>query len=622
MVLPAAIHGSAAADNEPLPPSSANSTAHKSRWSARGVVLAGGDGPVMLDSGIVVVADARIDNRAELAATLGIGAAVPDGALIAAAYRKWGEACAAHFDGVFAFALWDADRRRLFCARDLIGVRPLYYCQTGACLHFAQSVEALAGMGGTQRHLRDEAVADFLYGRVLNAQGTWFAGVQRLPAGHAIIFEHGAMRLHQHSRIARAPPMACRDPAESLRDILDAAVTRRAGGDERVGVLLSGGLDSSAIACLLRDQRARTGAPPLPVFSMMFREPERSNERRYCDAVLATGGFDPHVLELDGYAPFNDLEAQLSEMGGPALAPNLSCMRTVVAAAADRGVKVLLDGHGGDEVVSHGYGLLDELAGRGAWLALLREARGAADNYGRSRLVLTRRVAARQQRLDARIIARLLAPFDREAGAAASGPPSHIMSHDLVTRSRIGERLRAYSRPEAAGGEQAQHHAVLNDPLQAYAFEVHAAFYGSMGVAARYPFWDRRVVEFCLSLPAGEKLSNGWSRLVLRRAMAGIVPSSVLRRRDKMDFTVHLARGLVRHHHARILDLLASPSSVLAPFVDLARARAVYAVIAADPDAAQGRAVQMIWRAAVLGIWLEMGCGAHASAVARQEVAA
>ncbi len=622
MVLPAAIHGSAAANNEPLPPSSANSTAHKSRWSARGVVLAGGDGPVMLDSGIVVVADARIDNRAELAATLGIGAAVPDGALIAAAYRKWGEACAAHFDGAFAFALWDADRRRLFCARDLMGVRPLYYCHTGACLHFAQSVEALASMGGTQRYLRDEAVADFLYGRVLNAQGTWFEGVQRLPAGHAIIFEHGAMRLHQHSRIARTPLMACRDPAESLRDILDAAVARRAGGDERVGVLLSGGLDSSAIACLLRDQRAHTGAPPLPVFSMMFREPERSNERRYCDAVLATGGFDPHVLELDGYAPFNDLEAQLSEMGGPALAPNLACMRTVVAAAADRGVKVLLDGHGGDEVVSHGYGLLDELAGRGAWLALLREARGAADNYGRSRLVLTRRVAARQQRLDARIIARLLAPFDREAGAAASGPPSHIMSHDLVTRSRIGERLRAYSRPEAAGGEQAQHHAVLNDPLQAYAFEVHAAFYGSMGVAARYPFWDRRVVEFCLGLPAGEKLSNGWSRLVLRRAMAGIVPSNVLQRRDKMDFTVHLARGLVRHHHARILDLLASPSSVLAPFVDLARARAVYAVIAADPDAAQGRAVQMIWRAAVLGIWLEMGCGAHASAVARQEVAA
>lgn len=618
MVRPA-ISGRAAADGRPLArPADADA------WHAPGVVLAGGGGAVMHGGGIAVVADARLDNRDALAAELGLARSAGEGAVIAAAYARWGEDALPRLEGAFAFALWDAPRRRLLCARDMMGMRPFHYRHEGASLAFAQTAGALADGA---RAPRDAAVADFLHGRVLDADGTWFAGVRRLTAGHSLVFERGTLRLRCYRRITPLPPGAeRREPAEALRARLDAAVARRAQGEADVGVLLSGGLDSSSIACLLRDQRAREGAPPLPVYAMMFREPERSSERRHFDAVVATGGFAPRVLELDGYAPFDRFEALLDLTDGPTLSPNLACMRHVAAAAAERGTTVLLDGHGGDEVVSHGYGLLDELAARGAWLALLGEARGAADNYGRSRWVLARRIAARHRdrRLDARIIAKLLAPLDREAAPAAGRPPAHLMARDLVERSGIAARLRAAAPTGPADSEAAHHLAVLADPLQAYAFEVHAAFYRGMGVTARYPFWDREVVEFCLSLPAEAKLSRGWSRLVLRRAMGGIVPASILARRDKLDFTVHLARGLVRHHHERLRHLLASPASPLAPYLDRARAEAAYATIAADPDAAPGRLVQMVWRAASLGIWLESGCGARAAPPARlpQEAAA
>lgn len=606
---PCAISGRAAADDRPLAAPSGPAD-----WHAPGVVLAGGGGAVMHDGGIVLVADARLDNRADLARELGLARGASDSAVIAAAYVRWGEDGFARLEGAFAFALWDARRRRLLCARDLMGVRPLHYRHEGASLAFAQTAGALAEGAGA-RTLRDEAVADFLYGRVLDAEATWFPGVMRLPAGHSLVFERGTLTVSAYRRITPLPRSADpRPPAEALRDRLDAAIARRVEGEAEVGVLLSGGLDSSSIACLLRDRRRRDGAPPLPVYAMMFREPERSSERHHFDAVVATGGFAPHVLELDGYAPFAGFEDLLAITDGPTLAPNLACMRQVVAAAAARGTRVLLDGHGGDEVVSHGYGLLDELAARGAWLSLFREARGAADNYGRSRWVLARRIAARQRetRLDARILAKLLAPLDREAAPAAGRPPAHLLSRDLAERSGIAGRLSAFARPEAAGSEAAQHLAVLTDPLQPYAFEVHAAFTRGMGVAARYPFWDREVAEFCLGLPAEEKLSRGWSRLVLRRAMQGIVPDSILARRDKLDFGVHLARGMVRHHHARLMQLFASPASPLAPYLDLPRAEAAYAAIAADPDAASGRTVQMVWRAASLGIWIESGCGAQA----------
>lgn len=596
------ISGMVAPDLRPLGPSPA-----AGGWSAPGVRLAG-PAPFTEDA-LTVVADARLDNRAALAATLGLPARAEAAAVIAAAYHRWGEDCPARLDGAFAFALWDARARRLLCARDVAGVRPFFYRAAEGALAFAQSAQMLADPAAVPRA---EAIADFLYGRVLDAESTWFAGVMRLPAGHSLMFEGGRCRIARHSRLAPAPYDPARPAPETLRALLDAAVAARAEGGERVGVLLSGGLDSSTIACLLRDQRKALGAPPLPVFSMMFREPQRSNERRHLDEVLATGGFAPTVLELDGYAPLQDFGGLLVATGGPSLSPNLACMREVVAAARARGVEVLLDGHGGDEVVSHGYGLLDELAARGDWLTLLGEARGAADNYGRSRFALARRVALRAgaRRRDARIIARLLTPFDREAVPDAERPPAHLLSRDFLAESRLAERLRAAPRPEAAGGEAEQHRAVLADPLQPYAFEVHAGFYGAMGVEARYPFWDRKVAEFCLGLPASEKLSRGWSRLVLRRAMAGVVPASVLARRDKLDFTVHLARGLVRHHHEQVMDLVASAASPLAPHVDLARASSLYAKIAANPDAAPGRAVQMIWRAVSLGIWLESGCGA------------
>lgn len=598
--------------DERLPPGSA------ATWRAPGVMLAGGGGPAVFADGLAVVADARIDNAASLAGRLGLAPDAGAAALIAAAWRAWGEEAPARLEGQFAFALWDPARRSLLCARDLMGVRPLYFRRDGRGVCFAQAADALAAPADRARTLREEAVADFLYGRVLEPQGTWFAGVERLPAGHALSFAGGRVRIARFAAIAPEPFVPGSDAPAGLRARLETAVARAAEGSGHVGALLSGGLDSSSLACLLRDRRRRAGAPPLPVFAMMFREPARSDERRHFDAVVATGHFEAHVLELDGYDPFAGFEALLTDMGGPTLSPNLAAMAHVLAAARARGIETLVDGHGGDEVVSHGYGLLDELAAGGRWAALWREARGAADNYGRSRAVLVRRVAARQRRrLDARVLAKLLAPFDREAAPAAGQPPTHLLSRDLLDRSRLGERLAAFVRPEHIASEEAQHRAVLADPLQPYAFEVHAAFTRAAGLAARYPFWDRQVVEYCLGLPAREKLSQGWSRLVLRRAMRGIVPDSVLDRRDKIDFGVHLARGMVRHHGARLAHLFSAGDSPLAPYVDLARARAAWTALAADPDAASGRSVQMLWRAAALGIWLETGCGAATTGAVR-----
>lgn len=590
----------------PSRPGSPQAACSTSEWTGAGAALASrGGAAVEIAPGLAIVADARIDNAADLRRELGLVIGVSTEKLIAAAYCRWQEDCPAHLEGDFAFAIWDARERRLLCARDPAGIRPFYYANSGGTLRFAQTPGVLISAMDCAPTLRDEAIADYIYGRVIEDEGTFFDGVKRLPAGHVLVLRGGELSLRRYYELTPATS-AGQDVHEEFRYLLDEAVRKRATGPERVGALLSGGLDSSSIACLLRDQQQAEGASDVSVFSMVFGEPERSNERPFVDQVLAGGGFASQVLELDGYRPLDGFEALLEDCDGPTHAPNLACMRHVIGAAAESGVRVLLDGHGGDEVVSHGYGLLSELAANGAWLKLWREARAAADDYGRSSLALTRRVASRQNGLDARVIARLLAPFDRPPPPESRGP-AHLLARDLLDRSAFKDRLRGFARPEAAEGEQQQHRAVLTSALQPYAFEVHAAFYRGMGVEARYPFWDRHLVEFCLGLPAHEKLSGGWSRLVLRRAMAGIVPGPVLARRDKLDFTIHLARGLAAHHRDRIEALFEGGSAnPLANYCDLGAARTAFAVICADPDAAPGRHVQMVWRAVALGIWLEM----------------
>jgi len=215
-------------------------------WVGAGVVLRCRGGiAVEAIPGLAVAADARIDNAPDLRHELGLGPVVPTEKLIAAAYAKWQDDCPAHLEGDFAFAIWDARERRLLCARDPAGIRPLYYTHSGGIFRFAQSPGVLLRAHQHNLPLRDEAVADFLYGRVMEAEGTFFAGVKRLQAGHALVLRSDTLSLRRYFDLAPSAP-AGRDGAEEFRHLLDEAVRKRSGGHERVGALLSGGLDSSS----------------------------------------------------------------------------------------------------------------------------------------------------------------------------------------------------------------------------------------------------------------------------------------------------------------------------------------------------------------------------------------
>ena len=180
------------------------------------------------------------------------------------------------------------------------------------------------------------------------------------------------------------------------------------------------------------------------------------------------------------------------------------------------------------------------------------------------------------------------------------------MNPDLVARTDVAARHRAQWASLAGYTTEREHHlAAISASLQAYALEVLDKVAARAGIEARYPFWDKRLAEFCLALPSNAKLCNGWSRLILRQAMQGILPNSVQWRRDKHDFTPLLLRSMLDYHRSMLDDiLLANRDNDVGGYVDLPAVAAAYRRIAEPPQAANGYDVQAVWRTVALALWL------------------
>lgn len=562
------------------------------------------------------VADARIDNAADLAARLDLPSDVTPARLILTLYRASGLDCAEQLDGDFAFVIWDASLRRLIGARDRFGIKPLYLAGDSDGLAAASDPGRLPARFRSE--MSDAAASAYLAGTIADDRRTFFARIGRVPPAQLFVKDAAGMTLRRYWQFEPvAPdttPLAAQ--AERLRELLGRAITRRSAGAAHPGALLSGGLDSSSIARLLRD----SSDAPLPTFSMVHSDPKLS-ERPHIEAVLGQGGFVPQFLDTTAIGPFHNLPQLLEQMHEPFMAPNLATIAPLFAQARAAGIDVLFDGHGGDEVVSHGMALLPRLAREGRWLALWRALR-AADCFGQERTPLFLTYLARH-RPRTRWLTRTLLRGLGEGPVQASFVPRNLVDPDYARFTGLDVRLESVrsARASVRSSESERHRAVLGGPEQSYGFEVLDRLNRANGIEGRYPFWDRELIEFCLSLPAESRLANGWTRLVLRRAMAPVLPQTVAWRRDKLDFTRAILRGMIADPDGQVEQALSG--ATLQGYVNLPLARSLWRALIEQPDRADARIVQAIWRCTVFAVWLDQRRhGAASDPFSNKELAA
>ena len=559
----------------------------------------------------VIVADARLDNRLELVAALGLtgerAAEIGDSELILRAYERWGEDCAPRLLGDFAFAIWDPRNQQVFCARDHVGVKSLYYHQAPTTFLFASEIKALLTSPHVPYQLNPARVADHLVGLIDDQAITFYRDIYRLPAAHTLTVTRKGRRIRRYWSLdsSRKVELGSDEAfAEAFRECFTEAVRCRLRGEHRVGCLLSGGLDSSSIAVTARDLLRTEGRESLETFTAIFpglsaADLRRIDEREFVEAVVRQGGVQNHPVRGDLLSPLTDVGRALGQLDEAFAAPNLYLHWALYGAAQARGVRVLLDGIDGDTTVSHGLEYLPALARSGRGITLGRELLALSRRHG-----VGVRHLLWQYVLDPVIpgsLRRGLRYLGREPDRLADS----VIRPDFARRMGVVDRLEALeSLQRRSGGSARQAHAAaMESGLIPYALELADKAAAGFGVEPRYPFFDRRLMELCLAMPGNQKLRDGWSRFVMRRAMAGRLPETVRWRSSKANLAPNFKRRLLDNDRNLLAEIVLDQPGMIDEYVDVPTLRRTYDRYLADPGSEADALT--IFNAVVLGLWLQ-----------------
>jgi asparagine synthase (glutamine-hydrolysing) len=565
--------------------------------------------PVAGRGGLVLTADARIDNRRELMDALPAldrpARDAPDSELILAAYRTWGVRCATHLVGDFAFALWDDVNRHLFCARDPFGVKPFYYhYQPARLFAFATEIKGILALREVPRRLNENRVADYLQWSFDDEEITFYDGIVRLPPAHTLLVTRDRLTLRRYWNLDPERELRLgsdRAYAEAFQEVFTQAVRCRLRSAFPVGSSLSGGLDSSSIVCTARSLLHQQARPPLHTFSLRFDDLPECDESQFIDAVLDGGDLLPHRIRGDRLSPMEELDRYLTFEDGASWVFNMCLHWAMHRSAAEHGVRVFLDGLGGDEVVCHGIGHLPQLLRSGRLPELAVSVVRLGRHFDQPPLRILRRQAIRP----------LLPPAALRLWAARRGrpPPAQSPVRPLVARAlaeRVGleDRLRLLdrTRPAAPSTLRGSHYGALLAGINSAGFESIDPVAAAFSLEPRYPFYDRRLVEFCLALPGEQKLRWGWSRFVLRQAMAGTLPERVRRRGGKANLSAQFNNGFLAFERERIEAVVHGGSQTLAPYVDMDVLRELYRQYSTG---ARRQNAELVWHPVMLAVWLE-----------------
>jgi asparagine synthase (glutamine-hydrolysing) len=466
-----------------------------------------------------VTADARLDGRVDLLNELDLsgssGQSVPDSELILRAYAKWGSGCLAHLRGDFSFAVWDARKKQLFCARDQFGIKPFYYASVGSVLVFSNTLDCIRRHPAVSPRLDDLAIADFLLFDMIREPGaTSFVDIHRLPPAHTLTCRLTGISVRRYWELPVSGPVHHKPPSECVeqfRELLDLAVADRLR-TKNVAVFMSGGLDSPTVAASAKRILARDGSTAgLCAYTEVFDSLIPHEERRYAKLVAEALKI-PIEFQADGMGLRKDQNLEDSAWPEPAHSPGSDGGVAQMSQIAARN-RVALTGYGADPTFSC---LLSVHFSHLFKKAQLGRALGDAMRFfaveGRfSRLYLRTR-------------------WQRWFASKANGYHYPIwLNPDLEKRLGLRERWETLTRtstPNAAVRPVA--YAAMVDPIWPATFEGGDPGVTRIPLELCHPFFDLRLVDFLLALPALPWCSD---KELLREAARGILPDAVRLRR-------------------------------------------------------------------------------------------
>lgn len=497
-------------------------------------------------NGLSITADAIIDNRSELFNLLGVPAAqqagVSDSGLILLAYRKWGHESPGYLTGDFAFAIWDSSGKELFCARDHVGKRTLYYFYDSRVFAFCTLMRPLFVLPQNPVRLNDLWIADFLaipsVAHELDMNHTVYKDIMQLPPAHTLTISPAGIKKRKYWDPLQLPELRLKNNKEydsAFREVFFEAVRCRTRSIGSVGIMLSGGLDSGAIACAASKHMEDYGktlqafsALPMERYEEKLHSGLIADESEYIEAIAkGCGNIRLTYCRSEGRHSLTDIERLLLLLEQPyKTVENLFWMDCIAKTAAGQNCKVLLDGQFGNSTISFGDFFINayELAKKGRVIKLLNEITGYSRLYRISR-----------KKFALYVLKRLSPEMVREYffGMKRKDSGQHTLS--LVNPDLAEQYQTALRLEKARYFDSPYHNYTLNEvrrlTLDSATFTHMGAIETKLslayGIARRDPARDKRVIDFCYRLPASQFVENGRERLLIRRSMEGILPDKV-----------------------------------------------------------------------------------------------
>jgi asparagine synthase (glutamine-hydrolysing) len=514
------------------------------------------------ENSCVIACSARLDNRQELIHLLGLATEtdphrLSDADLILAAYRRWGTECPRALLGDFAFALWDPGESLFFAARDALGAQELYYSLDQRYFMMATRINILLMHPAVQPKLNQTKIAEFLAVLWGDDTNTFYDSIVHLPPAHCLLVTAGASRLWRYWEIDAGKTIRYTHPeeyAEHYQELIREALLCRLRSAFPVGISLSGGLDSSSLACLAAEIISAEGLPQesLKTYSYVFYKFHSCDERSYIQPVIEQAArfhpIQPRLVEGDAFWPTPLNEDWLIQRDYPFQDPYYNLLRGIQQTAHGDGVRTVLSGFYGDDLYS----------GKNYWFAdLLR---------------------GRRFSLAGRILAHHPAQFN---------PKHDLLDYGLraIVPSQVKKWYRGlpfvtsewaeWIHPQLAAstglkqlGSEVHNHTKFSLPSQQHRYW--ALFFTGYpesatlmqdiaqqsGMEYRFPYMDRHIVEFVMGIPAEQIAAPGPSRRILREALAGKLPETVRQRTDKTVLMELTDRGIYQEGFSEIQDIL------------------------------------------------------------------
>lgn len=548
--------------------------------------------------------DGRIDNREEIYNLLSLEqelADLTDSQLVLAAWIKYEKDCVLHLVGEFAFIVYNLEDGQIFCARDHMGITPFYYYKDDTFFAFASEIKALINLKQLQQRPNLSKIADYLVDLTYDNVSTSYTRVFRLPPGHYLLCQpESKLSTHEYWRLEQHPATTghC-NLFENFRSIFTESINCRLRSQHPIGIRLSGGIDSVSITSVIINLLKEQPTQKLNTFTGIFKNLDQLDETSFIKTYLDHPSITPQYINADRLNPYEAFSEKASFYDEPFIAGHFFMGWELCKRAQKTGIRILFDGYDGDASISYGYGRLYELGRKFRLLTLLYECLQLSDNLLTGLkyfyTILYRLYEYKDPRGDSQRQANIENFVENKV---------KIFTSNFLNESNIRNRLLFSKQhfPKIGSDDRATQLFHLRHPYTTQVIESLNLDSAYFGMKFCHPFFDKRLLEFCVSLPSSFKLRHGKTRYILRKTFQHQLPNNVYLRQTKTNFVPNVIRAYVSSGWVdKVYQEL--PDEAF-QFIDKKYLQTSLQNLTSQNTTDLMTSLQVIWKAASLGKWL------------------